>query len=65
MQDSFMSQLSNDPWLHSFEDIVYFSLPSPFVFLSTIGPLLISPPPSPYLLLWKFFTDNLGGKNTW
>lgn len=44
MQDSFMSHLSNDPWLHSFEDIVYFSLPSPFVFLSTTGPLLISPP---------------------
>ena len=45
MQDSFMSHLSNDPWLHSFEDIVYFSLPSPFVFLSITGSLLISPPP--------------------
>lgn len=45
MHDSFMSNLSKDSRLHSFEDIVYLSLPSPFVFLSTTGPLLIPPPP--------------------
>ena len=44
MHDSFMSNLSKDSRLHSFEDIVYLSLPSPFVFLSTTGPLLIPPP---------------------
>lgn len=39
-----LSNLSKDSRLHSFEDIVYLSLPSPFVFLSTTGPLLIPPP---------------------
>ena len=63
MHDSFMSNLSKDSRLHSFEDIVYLSLPSPFVFLSTTGPLLIPPPQSPPL--WKVFTDYLRGKNTW